>query len=181
MEKIEWGPNWEEILGTEFSKRSKDKNFDHIQKEEFDEAHGLLTGELYSGAGDPAEVKEKIRVAEQGILKKPAYSVSDVFARRKAIFDEKVSIRGLYREGGVIGEQSHYFWVAGSRKIKCRYHKLRVQERDRIRSVAEGAPVLVRGILRRGGSDGVPAYLEVTFFWSGEKGRKQAAAAQLKD
>jgi nitrate reductase / nitrite oxidoreductase, beta subunit len=24
MEKIEWGPNWEEILGGEFSKRSKD-------------------------------------------------------------------------------------------------------------------------------------------------------------
>ncbi len=33
MEKIEWGPNWEEILGTEFKKRSKDKNFDNIQKE----------------------------------------------------------------------------------------------------------------------------------------------------
>ena len=33
MEKIEWGPNWEEILGTEFAKRSKDVNFDGIQKE----------------------------------------------------------------------------------------------------------------------------------------------------
>jgi len=33
MEKIVSGPNWEEILGTEFSKRSKDKNFDNIQKE----------------------------------------------------------------------------------------------------------------------------------------------------
>jgi nitrate reductase beta subunit len=33
MEKIVWGPNWEEILGTEFAKRSKDKNFDHVQKE----------------------------------------------------------------------------------------------------------------------------------------------------
>ncbi|MBI5277202.1 MAG: nitrate reductase subunit beta [Burkholderiales bacterium] len=27
MQKIEWGPNWEEILGGEFSKRSKDANF----------------------------------------------------------------------------------------------------------------------------------------------------------
>ncbi|MFC3149173.1 nitrate reductase subunit beta [Piscinibacterium candidicorallinum] len=26
MEKIEWGPNWEEILGGEFAKRSKDNN-----------------------------------------------------------------------------------------------------------------------------------------------------------
>src|SRR5690606_5620669 len=33
MEKIEWGPNWEEILGGEFSKRSKDYNFENVQKE----------------------------------------------------------------------------------------------------------------------------------------------------
>ena len=33
MEKIEGGPNWEEILGGEFSKRSKDINFEGIQKE----------------------------------------------------------------------------------------------------------------------------------------------------
>ncbi|OGA18815.1 MAG: nitrate reductase subunit beta [Betaproteobacteria bacterium RIFCSPLOWO2_02_FULL_63_19] len=33
MEKIEWGPNWEEILGGEFAKRSKDSNFDSMQKE----------------------------------------------------------------------------------------------------------------------------------------------------
>jgi nitrate reductase beta subunit len=33
MEKIEWGPNWEEILGTEFAKRSRDKNFENLQKE----------------------------------------------------------------------------------------------------------------------------------------------------
>jgi len=33
MEKIEWGPNWEEILGGEFSKRSKDVNFEGIEKE----------------------------------------------------------------------------------------------------------------------------------------------------
>ncbi len=33
MDKIEWGPNWEEILGGEFSKRSQDYNFEAIQKE----------------------------------------------------------------------------------------------------------------------------------------------------
>ncbi len=33
MEKIEWGPNWEEILGGEFAKRSKDYNFEGIQKD----------------------------------------------------------------------------------------------------------------------------------------------------
>ncbi|WP_448565982.1 nitrate reductase subunit beta [Thalassotalea ganghwensis] len=31
MEKINWGPNWEEILGTEFKHRKADKNFDHVQ------------------------------------------------------------------------------------------------------------------------------------------------------
>ena len=33
MEKIEWGPNWEEILGGEFAKRSQDINFENVQKE----------------------------------------------------------------------------------------------------------------------------------------------------
>jgi nitrate reductase beta subunit len=33
MDKIEWGPNWEEILGTEFAKRSRDCNFEGVQKE----------------------------------------------------------------------------------------------------------------------------------------------------
>ena len=33
MEKIEWGPNWEEILGGEFAKRSADFNFEGMQKE----------------------------------------------------------------------------------------------------------------------------------------------------
>ncbi len=33
MQKIEWGPNWEEILGGEFAKRSADVNFEAIEKE----------------------------------------------------------------------------------------------------------------------------------------------------
>ncbi len=37
MEKIEWGPNWEEILGTEFAKRRKDKNFDAVQADIYGE------------------------------------------------------------------------------------------------------------------------------------------------
>ena len=37
MEKIEWGPNWEEILGGEFAKRSQDYNFEGVQKEIYGE------------------------------------------------------------------------------------------------------------------------------------------------
>ena len=33
METIKWGPNWEEILGGEFAKRSQDINFENVQKE----------------------------------------------------------------------------------------------------------------------------------------------------
>ncbi|MDP2230432.1 nitrate reductase subunit beta, partial [Methylotenera sp.] len=33
MEKITWGPNWEDDLAGEYHKRSKDKNMDNIQKE----------------------------------------------------------------------------------------------------------------------------------------------------
>ncbi len=37
MEKIERGPNWEEILGGEFSKRSQDYNFEGVQKQIYGE------------------------------------------------------------------------------------------------------------------------------------------------
>lgn len=37
IEKIEKGPNWEEILGGEFAKRSQDYNFDGIQKDIYGE------------------------------------------------------------------------------------------------------------------------------------------------
>lgn len=37
MEKIEKGPNWEEILGGEFAKRSMDYNFEEVQKEIYGE------------------------------------------------------------------------------------------------------------------------------------------------
>ncbi|MDY6828476.1 MAG: nitrate reductase subunit beta [Pseudomonadota bacterium] len=33
MDKIERGPNWEEILGSEFEKRARDYNFEQVQKE----------------------------------------------------------------------------------------------------------------------------------------------------
>jgi nitrate reductase beta subunit len=33
MEKIQWGPNWEDDLAGEFAKRSKDANFRDIEKE----------------------------------------------------------------------------------------------------------------------------------------------------
>jgi len=33
MDKIEWGPNWEDDLGGEFASRSRDKLFDNMQKE----------------------------------------------------------------------------------------------------------------------------------------------------
>jgi nitrate reductase beta subunit len=33
MDKIHWGPNWEDDLGGEFASRSRDKLFDNVQKE----------------------------------------------------------------------------------------------------------------------------------------------------
>ncbi len=34
MDKINWGPNWEEILGTEFSKRKADYNFNEVAQKD---------------------------------------------------------------------------------------------------------------------------------------------------
>ena len=32
-DRINWGPNWEELLGGEFEKRARDRNFEAMQKE----------------------------------------------------------------------------------------------------------------------------------------------------
>ena len=37
IDKVQWGPNWEEILGGEFSKRSADTNFEGVEKEIYGE------------------------------------------------------------------------------------------------------------------------------------------------
>ena len=37
MEKIQWGPNWEDDLAGEFEDRAKDKNFEGIQKQMYSE------------------------------------------------------------------------------------------------------------------------------------------------
>jgi nitrate reductase beta subunit len=37
IDKITWGPNWEDDLAGEFEKRSRDKNFDNIQKQMYAE------------------------------------------------------------------------------------------------------------------------------------------------
>jgi len=57
MEKIEWGPNWEEILGGEFAKRSKDANFEGIQKKalgEFEQTFMMYLPRLCEHCLNPA-------------------------------------------------------------------------------------------------------------------------------
>jgi len=57
MEKIEWGPNWEEILGGEFAKRSKDANFEGMQKEiyaEFEKTFMMYLPRLCEHCLNPA-------------------------------------------------------------------------------------------------------------------------------
>ncbi|MGG5811144.1 nitrate reductase subunit beta [Falsiroseomonas sp. CW058] len=57
MEKIEWGPNWEEILGGEFEKRSKDANFEGIQKKalgEFEQTFMMYLPRLCEHCLNPA-------------------------------------------------------------------------------------------------------------------------------
>lgn len=57
MEKIEWGPNWEEILGGEFAKRSRDANFEGIQKKalgEFEQTFMMYLPRLCEHCLNPA-------------------------------------------------------------------------------------------------------------------------------
>ncbi|MCF6281313.1 MAG: nitrate reductase subunit beta [Candidatus Polarisedimenticolaceae bacterium] len=57
MEKIHWGPNWEDDLAGEFSKRSEDKNFGDIQKKiygEFENTFHLYLPRLCNHCLNPA-------------------------------------------------------------------------------------------------------------------------------
>ena len=57
MEKIHWGPNWEDDLAGEFSKRGQDKNFDGIQKKiygEFENTFHMYLPRLCNHCLNPA-------------------------------------------------------------------------------------------------------------------------------
>ncbi len=57
MEKIHWGPNWEDDLAGEFDKRSKDSNFDGIQKQmyaEFEKTFHMYLPRLCNHCLNPA-------------------------------------------------------------------------------------------------------------------------------
>jgi nitrate reductase beta subunit len=57
MDKIEWGPNWEEILGGEFAKRSRDANFEGMQKDiyaEFEKTFMMYLPRLCEHCLNPA-------------------------------------------------------------------------------------------------------------------------------
>ncbi len=57
MDKITWGPNWEDDLAGEFAKRSQDKNFDGIQKQmyaEFENTFHMYLPRLCNHCLNPA-------------------------------------------------------------------------------------------------------------------------------
>jgi nitrate reductase beta subunit len=57
MEKITWGPNWEDDLAGEFSKRSMDKNLDNIQKDmlgQFENTFNLYLPRICNHCLNPA-------------------------------------------------------------------------------------------------------------------------------
>ncbi|MCW8918725.1 MAG: nitrate reductase subunit beta [Gammaproteobacteria bacterium] len=57
IEKITWGPNWEDDLAGEFAKRGKDKNLDNIQKEvlgQFENTFNLYLPRICNHCMNPA-------------------------------------------------------------------------------------------------------------------------------
>ncbi|WP_303904335.1 nitrate reductase subunit beta [Thiohalomonas denitrificans] len=57
MEKITWGPNWEDDLAGEYSKRGQDKNMDNIQKEmygQFENTFNLYLPRICNHCLNPA-------------------------------------------------------------------------------------------------------------------------------
>ena len=78
MTKIENGPNWEDDLGGEFSRRSADKNFADMQKEmygQFEQTFMMYLPRLCEHCLNPP-VSRPVRAALSTNVRKTASSLS---------------------------------------------------------------------------------------------------------
>ncbi|MFH2204511.1 MAG: hypothetical protein ABIJ96_15460 [Elusimicrobiota bacterium] len=159
-----------------------EKALQSIKKREWDNAHDELTDALKRGQGHAMEsdIRQQIKVAEQGLLAQPTYEAADLMQNSANFFGRRVSVRGTLVPGGKVGRASHYFWIrTARRKIQARYGKLSLDDKKTILLLKEGALVLGRGSLKEPWGTNPNPYLELSYFRL-EKLSPERAAAQKK-
>ena len=137
-----------------------------IKQQDWDGARSELMEALNRSEGQPVEkeIREHLKLVEQGILAQPAYSPAEVFANAPNFIEKSVSMRGRFLQGGSVGKVTYYFWLENGKKVQCRYASLPLDEKKLILSMREGSIVLVRGVLQPPWGSSPNPYLDLSFF-----------------
>lgn len=153
-----------------------------IKKRDWDGAREELIGALERSEGHPIQkdIREHLKIVEQGLLAQPTYEVTDLYLNADKFFKKRVSVRGTFLPGGKVGRATYYFWIkTKKRKIQARYNKLGLDDKKKILLLKNGATVLGRGMLKEPWGSNPRPYLELSYFRL-ERLSPESEAAQKK-
>lgn len=135
-----------------------------IQEKRWDAARAELVSSLRTAEPQKEkDIRGRLAQVEEKLLAEPPFPLSSLLAE-KTLQNKTVSVRGRYKDGEKVGRATGYFWLEASAKVRCRYGRLSLEEKDSLLSLKNGTPLLVRGELKPAwGSDDMP-YLDVDLF-----------------
>ena len=137
-----------------------------IKEKRWDAARAELLSSLRTA--DPEkekDIRRQLVEVEAELLAQPSLPVHSLLAD-KTLQNKVVSVRGKYTDGGKVGRTTGYFWLETAEKarIRCRYGRLSLEQKEAILRLKPGASLLVRGELKSAwGSDPNP-YLDADLF-----------------
>lgn len=154
-----------------------------IKKRDWDGAREELIEALQRSEGHPIQkdIKEHLKIVEQGLLAQPTYEVTDLYLNADQFFKKRVSVRGTFIPGGKVGRATYYFWIkTKKRKIQARYNKLSLDDKKKILLLKNGATVLGRGMLKEPWGSNPHPYIELSYFRLERLSPEQEAAQQKR-
>ncbi|MEK9146205.1 MAG: hypothetical protein AAB339_11400 [Elusimicrobiota bacterium] len=142
------------------------KALDLIKEKRWDAARAELLSSLRAAEPEKeGDIRRRLAEVETELLAQPPWPLLSLLAD-KTLQNRVVSVRGTYKDGGEVGRTTGYFWLETAQKtrIRCRYSRLSLEEKETILSLKPGVPLLVRGELKSAwGSDPNP-YLDADLF-----------------
>ena len=137
-----------------------------IKEKRWDAARAELLSSLRTAEPEKeGDIRRRLAEVETEILSQPPWPLPSLLAD-KTLQNKVVSVRGKYKDGGKVGRSTGYFWLETAQKtrLRCRYGRLSLEEKEAILSLKPGAPLLMRGELKSAwGSDPNP-YLDADLF-----------------
>ena len=137
-----------------------------IKEKRWDAARAELLSSLRTAEPEKeGDIRRRLAEVETEILSQPPWPLPSLLAD-KTLQNKVVSVRGKYKDGGKVGRSTGYFWLETAQKtrLRCRYGRLSLEEKEAILSLKPGAPLLMRCELKSAwGSDPNP-YLDADLF-----------------